>query len=71
MDVLLKPIINSILKYVSRNVIGSSFVWKLHHNVGHHTNTNVLMKDPDNHLYDIIGCRVSPYSKYNIIQKIH
>ena len=65
-----KPIINSILKYVGRNVIGSSFVWKLHHNVGHHANTNVLMNDPDNHLYDVIGCRVSPYFKYNIILKI-
>jgi linoleoyl-CoA desaturase len=54
--------LNNILGY-SLNVIGgSSFTWKVQHNILHHTYTNIYSMDED--IHDKPFLRLSPYGKY-------
>ncbi len=55
-------IINKILGYSVNIIGGSSFTWKIQHNILHHTYTNIYEMDED--IHDKPFLRLSPYGKY-------
>ncbi len=53
---------NSLLGYSLNIIGGSSFTWKVQHNILHHTYTNIYEMDED--IHDKPFLRLSPYGKY-------
>lgn len=60
------PIINKIMSYSMEVIGGSSFTWKIQHNVLHHSYTNVYGLDED--IHDKPFLRLSPEGK---LKKYH
>jgi linoleoyl-CoA desaturase len=59
-------IVNNLLSHSMEMVGGSSFTWKVQHNLLHHTYTNIYQMDEDIHDKPIL--RLSPYGE---LKKIH
>jgi linoleoyl-CoA desaturase len=56
-----RPLINTLVSYSMNLIGGSSFTWKIQHNVLHHTYTNIYEIDED--IEDKPFLRLSPHGK--------
>ncbi len=59
--------LNNLLGYSLNVVGGSSFTWKVQHNILHHTYTNIYEMDED--IHDKPFLRLSPHGKYKWYHK--